>query len=126
MQDEKLQEMRRRQAKGMRAMSAEQMARLHSEWAEGARPRGPLTAEEQASMRNIWGNASDACCNGDCDQGRQCPARQSIRQRPASDRDEGHEFTREALAILAISAGAALGVVGLVWAVDEVARRFFG
>lgn len=107
MQDEKLQEMRRRQAKGMRAMSAEQMARLHSEWAEGARPRGPLTAEEQASMRNIWGNASDAC-------------------RPASDRDEGHEFTREALVILAISAGAALGVVGLVWAVGEVARRFFG
>lgn len=125
MQDEQLQQMRRRQEEGMRAMSDEHMARLQREWAEGARQRGPLTADEQASMRNTWGNASDACCNGDCDQSHQCPARKAILRPPGSDHDE-HGFAREGLIILAISAGSALGVAGLVWAVGEVARRLFG
>lgn len=125
MQDEQLQQIRRRQEEGMRAISSEQMARLQLKWAEGAQQRGPLTAAEQGAMQNLWNNASDACCNGDCDHGRQCPARKAILWPPGSDHDK-HGFAREGLIILAISAGSALGVVGLVWTVGEVARRLFG
>lgn len=60
MTDEQKQEIMRRQAEGMRAMSKEEMARRQLEAADGARQRGPLTRGEQEAMRNCWGATSDA------------------------------------------------------------------
>ena len=60
MTDEQRQEIMRRQAEGMRAMSNEEMARRQLEAADGARQRGPLTSGEQEAMRNFWGATADA------------------------------------------------------------------
>ena len=54
MTDEQRQEIVRRQAEGMRAMSKDEMARRQLEAADGARQRGPLTAGEQQAMNNAW------------------------------------------------------------------------
>lgn len=60
MTDKQQQEIMRRQADGMRAMSNEEMARRQLEAADGARQRGPLTNGEQESIRNFWGATADA------------------------------------------------------------------
>lgn len=59
MTDEQRQEIMRRQAEGMRAMSKEEMARRQLEAANGARQRGPLTSGEQEAMRNFGGGTAD-------------------------------------------------------------------
>lgn len=58
--DEKRQEIMRRQAEGMRAMTNEEMARRQIEAEDGMRQRGPATACEQEAMRNFWGATADA------------------------------------------------------------------
>lgn len=59
MTDEQRQEIMRRQAAGMRAMSKEEMARRQLDAADGARQRGPLTTGEQEAMSDFWGGAAD-------------------------------------------------------------------
>lgn len=59
MADKQQQEIMRRQAEGMRAMSKEEIARRQLEAADGARQRGPLTSGEQEAMRNLWGSSDD-------------------------------------------------------------------
>ena len=59
MTDEQRQEIMRRQAEGMCAMSKEEMARRQFEAADGARQRGPLTSGEQEAMSNFWGTTAD-------------------------------------------------------------------
>ena len=60
MTDEQRQEIMRRQAEGMRAVSKEAMARMQLDAQEGMRQRGPLTSGEQEAMRNFWGGTADA------------------------------------------------------------------
>jgi hypothetical protein len=60
MTDEQRQEIMRRQADGMRAMSEEEIARRQLEAADGARQRGLPTSDEQEAMRNFLGATTDA------------------------------------------------------------------
>lgn len=62
MTDEQRQEIMRRQAEGVRAMSKEEMARRQLETADGARNAWPSAdyARGQASMNNFWREAADA------------------------------------------------------------------
>jgi hypothetical protein len=53
------QEIMRRQAEGMRAISNEEMEKLQAEAAEGMHQRGPLTNGEQEAMCNFWGGTAD-------------------------------------------------------------------
>ena len=59
MDEKQRQEIMRRQAEGMRAMSDEEMARRQLEAAQGMRQRGPLTSGEQEAMGNFWGGTAD-------------------------------------------------------------------
>ena len=63
MTDEQRQEIMRRQAEGMRAVSKEEMARLQFEAADGMRnawPAGVDHARAQAYGTNVWREATDA------------------------------------------------------------------
>ena len=57
--DKQRQEIMRRQAEGMRALSEYDMAQRQLEAAYGMRQRGPLTAGEQEAIRNFWGGTAD-------------------------------------------------------------------
>lgn len=59
MTNERRQEIIRRQAGGMRAMSNEEMSKRQREAAQGAYQRGPLTTGEQEAMRNFWGGPAN-------------------------------------------------------------------
>lgn len=54
MTDEQRQEIMRRQAEFMRAMSKEEMAKRQMASAEGMRQQGHLTSLEIASAQNFW------------------------------------------------------------------------
>jgi hypothetical protein len=63
MTDEQRQEIMRRQAEGMRAMSNEEMARRQLEEADSARnawPDGIDYARGQQAMNNFWRDAAEA------------------------------------------------------------------
>lgn len=60
MTDEQRAEIMRRQAEGMRAMSAEEMACRQRELAPSMQQRGPLTRSEAEGMGNFWPHVADA------------------------------------------------------------------